>query len=60
MFAMLSSEAVENNSADPLNNDYGYVSRLYKSTREKHSDIAPAQVRLFIVLKRKRDFCYAV
>ncbi|RYO37781.1 hypothetical protein AA0111_g2178 [Alternaria arborescens] len=60
MFAMLFNEAVEDDSADLLTNHYGDVTGLYQSTRVKHSDIAPAQVRIFIVVKRKRDFCYAV
>ncbi|CAN9184320.1 unnamed protein product [Alternaria alternata] len=60
MFAMLFNEAVDDNSADSLANYYGDVTSLYQSTQVKHSDIAPAQVRLFIVVKHKRDFCYAV
>ena len=60
MFAMLFNEAVDDNSADSLANYYGNVTSLYQSTQVKHSDIAPAQVRLFIVVKHKRDFCYAV
>ena len=60
MFAMLFNEAFEDDSADLLTNHYGDVTGLYQSTRVKHSDIAPAQVRIFIVVKRKRDSCYAV
>jgi hypothetical protein len=60
MFAMLFSEAVDNDF-DDFSTDYnGDVSRLSQFTRVKYSDIAPAQVRLFIVVKRKRDFYYAV
>ncbi|CAN9437966.1 unnamed protein product [Alternaria alternata] len=49
------------NDFDDFSTDYnGDVSRLSQFTRVKYSDIAPAQVRLFIVVKRKRDFYYAV
>jgi hypothetical protein len=60
MFAMLFNEAVDNDSDDPSTDYNGDVSRLSQFTRVKYSDIAPAQVRRFIVVKRKRDFCYAV
>ena len=60
MFAMLFNGAVDDDSAEPSTDYNGDVSRISQFNRVKYSDIAPARVRLFIVVKRKRDFCYAV
>jgi hypothetical protein len=54
MFAILFAEAAGSNAVTDYNTDLSLL------TRVKHGELVRAQVRRFIVVKRKREFCYAV
>jgi len=60
MFAILFIEAAGTNAANYVTHYNGDLSRLSQFTRVKYGELAHAQVRRFIVVKHRREFCYAV
>jgi hypothetical protein len=60
MFAILFIEAAGTNAINQATNYNGDAFHLSHLTRVRYGELAHAQVRRFIVVKRKREFCYAV
>jgi hypothetical protein len=60
MFAILFTEAAGTNAANDVLKYSPDISHLSHLSRVKHGEFAHTQVRRFIVVKRKVEFCYAV
>ncbi|KAG9186223.1 hypothetical protein G6011_02779 [Alternaria panax] len=60
MFAILFIEAAGTNAVNRVANYNGNVFHLSHLTRVTYGELAHAQVRRFIVVKRRREYCYAV
>jgi hypothetical protein len=59
MFAILFTDA-DAHAPNYVTNYNSDLSHLSQFARAKYGELAHAQVRRFIVVKRRREFCYAV